>query len=106
MGGYQTVRRNPGLPCVPAGTDICVGPVRLASGTNFGVLPCAKTEEPFGWANASAANWTGAVGVYDLPDVFTAVAAATVNVGQFVGVASFNEVAGASGNVLVPQIAP
>jgi hypothetical protein len=108
MPGRQFTKRLPGLPLTAAGTDIPSGaPVQIVAYTpGFGVRPVEKNSEGpiIGIARASAVNGQG-VDVIDTKDIRTAVAAASIAAGAFVGVASANSVTGASGALMVPQIA-
>lgn len=108
MPGRQFTKRLPGLPLIAAGTDIpSNAPVQIvATGGAFGVRPVATNAEGpiVGISRASAVNGQG-VDLIDTPDIRIAVAAASIAQGAFIGVASANPVAGASGNVQVPQIA-
>lgn len=104
MPGRQTTKRFTGLPLLAGGTDVGPGPVQITAGT-WAVIPVTgNTQQPLGIARASAPSGTE-VDVRDLPDIHIGLAAATVAAGAFIGVASGNPVAGASGNFLVPQLA-
>lgn len=107
-GGRDTTKRLPGTPLIAGGTDVpnnC--PVQIVStGGALAVRPVANNSEPIdGISRASAINGQG-VDVLNIPgEVQVAVAAASIAQGAFIGVASANPVAGASGNIQVPQIA-
>jgi hypothetical protein len=59
-------------------------------------------------ARASAQSITngGSVDIRDIGDIVRAVAAATINSGEYVGVASLSTTEGASGLVQVAQLGP
>jgi hypothetical protein len=104
MPGRQSTKRFSGLPLLAGGTDVGPGPVQLVAGS-WAVIPVANnTQQVMGIARASAPNGS-AVDVRDLPDIHIGTAAASIAAGAFIGVASANPVAGASGNFLVPQLA-
>lgn len=105
--GAET-RRLSGLPFFTGATNIAGGnAVQLSASTPWVVNNVvAETEEPFGIARASAAGVSDAVDIRDTADVIRGIAAATINIGEFVVVASGAATAGASGSVEVSQLAP
>ena len=110
MPGYQQTKRFTGLPLIPAATDIAgFAPVQIVpagSTAEWSVLPCQKVGDPILGVTRASAPATYGVTVYDMPDIKQAVAAASIGIGQFIGVVSANAVTGSgTSKILIPQIA-
>lgn len=107
MGRGAEVRRHSGLPLIAGATDIVAGnPVAITASGSWQVITAAdNTTEIIGIARASAQANQG-VDIRDIGDIVRAVAAATINSGEHVGIASLSTTEGASGLVQVAQLAP
>jgi len=99
--GAET-RRLSGLPFIAGPTNIAAGnPVKLGTGSWTVENALHASDEPIGIARASAAAGK-ALDVRDTNDVIRGIAAATIAVGNLVGLASVF----ATGSTVVAQLAP
>lgn len=102
-----SLHRRPDLPLFAGGSDIAGGsPVKFVSDGSRTVRPAVSSaDHPIGVARASGQSGH-AVAVRDRGEIVSGIAYATVNTGEYVGVASVTATVGASGNIQIPVIAP
>jgi hypothetical protein len=107
MGEGAEVRRHSGLPLIAGATDIVAGnPVTFSASRAWQVVTAKdNTTEIIGIARASARANKG-IDIRDVGDIVRGIAAATINSGELVGIASLSTTEGASGLVQVAQLAP
>lgn len=98
--------RKPDLPMHAGATDVINdAPVKIVAGV-WTVQACAtSSDEPIGITRASAPA-THSVAVRDRGEIVRAFAGATVKAGDQIGIVGVGATAGASGNIVVPQLGP